>query len=486
MDKSLISEYSTQVMLLNNKGVEFLGKRDLLGAFHHFLAAYTLDNTSVISLQNLSAIYLNTERFSAARLLCLKALELEPDNKFVKFNLATALLGMRLVKESLEVNKNNTSEMETEASFLHNYGLALSLNEQFNEALEMFNKSLELNPNSASVHSDRGLTRLAVKDIQGGLEEYEIRWGSLFRGRTWEYVENNNIPQWKGENLAGKKILIHHEQGFGDTLMLMRFITNLLVQGAKVFIAVPVALVRLVAKVYEHDNVIVFDWESDQGNDPVKELTYPSEVKGADYHCPMLSLMRWLGVEVGTIPDNSYIKYESSTRKTDKSNSKLKIGICWASGDHGIALARRRRIVPLDYFFPLLEIPEVELISLQLGSGRELLEAVSIQGLSPLIKDPMSMVADFLDTANIIKDLDLVISVDSAVVHLAGGMGKPVIMLGPNPRCWRWWGKTTGEPWYKNFKIFQQDQSGDWRNTMIEIVSHVKETYFAKDYSGAK
>src|ERR1019366_7253448 len=168
MDKSLISEYSTQVMLLNNKGVEFLGKRDLLGAFHHFLAAYTLDNTSVISLQNLSAIYLNTERFSAARLLCLKALELEA------------------------VNKNNTSEMETEASFLHNYGLALSLNEQFNEALEMFNKSLELNPNSASVHSDRGLTRLAVKDIQGGLEEYEIRWGSLFRGRTWEYVENNN------------------------------------------------------------------------------------------------------------------------------------------------------------------------------------------------------------------------------------------------------------------------------------------------------
>ncbi len=147
----------------------------------------------------------------------------------------------------------------------------------------------------------------------------------------------------------------------------------------------------------------------------------------------------------------------------------MRVGICWESGDHSPALRRRIRTVPLELFFPISEIPGVRLVSLQKSNAQS---DILRLGAETFIFDPMSQVEDFYDTASIIQSLDLVISVDSAVAHLAGALGKPTLMLGPFTRCWRWWDETTGLPWYRNFEIIQQENPWDWKMPM-QIVKAV-------------
>ena len=447
---------SSRALELNNLGATLHSQGKIGAAYMHWLAALTIEPENNMFLQNTSAALIAMELYEMAAVVSRKAIKIDKNNQHSLSNYGVALLGMRQFKESREIFEKIVNKINNVPGFWHNYGLALYMSGMFWKAAEALKKSLVLQPDMIQVQSDYALSLMATGDLGNGLREYEIRWKTLYKSKIWDL----GIPEWQGETLEGKNILIHHEQGFGDSLMLCRFINDARMLGANVTIAVPEELIRLFEENFSYAKVI--NWESSDIN-----------AEEFDFHSPMLSLMRWLNIK--SIEDvvyfGSYLEAKSTVVNKGAFQTKLKIGLCWASGDHGAALRKRRRKLSLKSFLPLLEIPNVSLISLQKGDESNEIEAIGALGF---IWNPMSRVDDFLGTAEVINDLDLVISVDSAVAHLAGVMGKPVLMLGPAPRCWRWWTKTNGSPWYKNMKIYSQSQIGSWTDAIENVINQVK------------
>jgi ADP-heptose:LPS heptosyltransferase len=175
--------------------------------------------------------------------------------------------------------------------------------------------------------------------------------------------------------------------------------------------------------------------------------------------------MRWSGIkQPKDISSEVYLVAKPEPVMRLPENRK-KVGICWASGNHFKEMNERRRVVPLTLFLPLLSDPSVSVISLQVGAESK---DIINNGLEGIIFDPTMKIENFSQTADLIASLDMVISVDSAVAHLAGAIGKPVLMLSPFSRCWRWWGQETGWPWYSRMRIYPQEQNGSWARPMAK------------------
>lgn len=435
---------------LNAAGAKHHHEGRIDAARLHYLAALFNDPEHQLALQNLGAALVHMEKFEAAASVSRRALMIAPNEPHIKGNLAVALLDLRRYGEAQRLFSEVLKVLPDAAPVWHNYGLALYQTGDLVEALAAFDKSLLLDPENIQVKSDRGLTLLALGRIQQGLETYEVRWKLLTKSRVWKL----DVPEWQGEELRGQRLLVHHEQGFGDSLMLCRFVRHLISKGAIVTYAVPEELVRLMTVSFR-PTVKVVDWESE-----LSPLDF-------DFHTPLMSAMRWLKIER---PDQvAWPRYLRAEPKIEAEalpklpKAKLRVGICWASGDHNPALNRRRRIVPLLQFLPMTELPNVKLISLQKGDDERAIVDIGAEGI---IFDSMARVSDFADTAALISELDVVISVDSAVVHLAAAMGKLTIMLSPFTRCWRWWGGDRGWPWYSDMRILFQSGDGSWNSAM--------------------
>ena len=440
---------------LNAIGAKFFAQGQLEPARLHFLAALSLEPNQASALQNLGATLRNLNHYPASEVVAKRSVAVtEGKNPYCRSNLGVAQLGLKKYSESLTTLQGVLDDLPDSAPSWHNYGLALYMTGQYGAALVAFEKSLSLNYNVQAA-SDRSLTLLALGEIQKGLESYEVRWEILHKNRIWTL----GIPEWQGEALDGRRILLHHEQGFGDSIMLVRFIKALAKYKCQITLAVPEPLRRLFQRNFPFIKVITVEDES------------LDETKSFDYHSPLLSLMRWTGVD--RPKDISAEPYLSAKPEPPMKlpSAKYKIGLCWASGNHSPALMDRRRLVPLTLFLPLLEDGDMSIISLQKGED---VKDIVANGLEGLIFDVSPKLEDFADTANTIAALDLVISVDSAVAHLAGALGKPCLMLSPYTRCWRWWGGAMGWPWYSRMKIFSQSQSGSWSEAAQQVVRQAK------------
>jgi len=438
----------------------------------HYLAALKHDPDHPGALQNLSAALITMDKLEAAASVARRATRAAPNNWFAWGNLAVALLGLRQYEAAIEIFDRVIDKMPKEnmGAPMHNFGLAHHMLMNYDQAMKCYNRSLALIPDLTPAKSDRALCMLAQGRIIEGLKEYEIRWNILAKSRVWEF----GIPEWQGENLSGKRILLHHEQGLGDTLMLCRFIKQIKDLGANVTYAGPGSFNRIITDSFD---VKFLDWNDDE---KIKAESF-------DYHAPMLSLMRWLRLRVGDISSEPYLKARPWEIPL-KLPSEFKVGICWQSGDHGAHMEKRRRKVPMELLIPLSEIPGIKLVSLNKlgdpkpGQTNATRDDIVDFGLEGIIFDCMSRVEDFADTAVLANQLDLIISVDSAVVHLAGAIGKPTVMLSPYTRCWRWWnanneGNWSGEPWYRNMKIIPQSQDGSWDAAIeqtVEYIDHFK------------
>ena len=428
---------------LNSVGAQLFGRGQVEPARLHFLAALSLDPNHALALQNLGAALRQLGHYAASEVVAKRSVVASNGNPYCKSNLGVALFGLRKFDEALRILREATVEMPEAAGSWHNYGLVLYMMGRYEAALVAFDKGLALGQDNAHMQSDRALTLLSLGRIQEGLEAYEVRWDILAKSTVWDLA----VPEWKGEDLTGRHLLVHHEQGFGDSVMLARFISALHERGAIITLAMPGELMSLMQENFPYVKVV----------DLKDEAFYSTMV--FDYHTPLLSAMRWLGIarpkEINAAP---YIKAEPFSALNLPPG--FKVGLCWASGDHGPALMDRRRLVPVVDFLPLLEKPGISLISLQ--KGKEAGDLVK-NGLEGLIFDVSSRLDSFHDTARVIAALDLVISVDSAVVHLAAAMGKPTIMLSPYTRCWRWWGLCSGKPWYNDMTVASQSKDGSWK-----------------------
>jgi Flp pilus assembly protein TadD len=444
---------------LNHMGALLFNKGQLEPARFHFLAALQLDPNHAMALQNLGAVLRNMGHYEAAASVARRSVRLSPENPFCQSNLGVSLLSLKDYDACLATLRRVAKALPDSGPSHHNLGLVLYMLGRFEEALASFDRAKGLQADNPVWESDRALTLLALGRLDEGLAAYEVRWKLLAKSPIWDL----GLPEWQGEPLIGKSILVHHEQGFGDSLMLVRFVDSLVARRkATIVLAVPNELVRL------------FDFSFGGSVEVVPLLSDTLAKRQFDYHTPMLSMMRHLGIaHPDHISSYPYIvpPPDEDEIVTRLPKSALRIGIVWASGNHGMASMDRRRLVAVTKFLPFTELPGVSVISLQKGD-----EAQDIRrfGLEGLIYDASPRLEDFAATAILIEALDLVVTVDSAVAHLAGAMDVPTIMLSPYSRCWRWWNanQASGLPWYDNMVVLSQAQDGSWDNAVADALEH--------------
>ena len=324
-----------------------------------------------------------------------------------------------------------------------NLGAALQERGDFDEAIRCLTEAVALKPDSAEAHTNLATTLLAAGDFAAGWAEYEWRWGtpSMVKGRR-DFTQ----PQWRGEPASGRTLLIHAEQGLGDSLQFCRYAPLAAERGVRVILEVQAPLVRLLGQLPGIERVIA-------RGDPLPPF---------DLHCPLLSLPLAFATRLESIPAApSYLAADPAPL----AGANPKIGLTWAGNPrlHSAALAaidRRRSIAP-ELLAPLVAQPGWDFVSLQKGGPAAPAEFRLI--------DVMAEMTDFADTAALIAGLDLVISVDTAIVHLAAALGKPVWVLNRFDSCWRWLRHRADSPWYPSLRLFTQPKPGDWASVIDAV-----------------
>jgi tetratricopeptide (TPR) repeat protein len=334
-----------------------------------------------------------------------------------------------------------------------NLGVALRDQHRFDEALQQFKKALAIDPNDPGARTNRAQTNLLLGEFEHGWREYEWRWrdGTDSHGFDAATLWNGTQP------LSGKTVLVHHEQGFGDTLQFVRFTDRLSAAGARVVLRVQDALLPLLG-------------------------AYPgvAEVIGAsappprfDYHIPLMSLAFALKVRAPDLAGpQAYLRADPARvaqweglfgSDTASSLRRPRVGLVW-SGSRG-HLNDRNRSMPLAQFDTLLAA-DADFVSLQKDvreDDRDRLVQLVARGV---VRDVAERLASFADTAALIGQLDLVITVDTAVAHLAAALGKPVWIALPFTPDWRWQMERSDSPWYPGVRLFRQSVRGDWSNVV--------------------
>jgi Tfp pilus assembly protein PilF len=432
------------------------------------------------ALHMLGVLAYQTGQNAAAAELIGQAIALHGGNAAYHSNLGLALKDLGRLEEAAEAFRRAIALRPSAAAPHNNLGIVFTALGQCDEALACSAKALELQPDFADAYVNIGHVRrqeqkleaaiaqyrtairlkpdfaeahtslahalLQNGDFAEGWAEYEWRWQtrSMASGRR-DFTQ----PQWRGEAGGGRTLLIHAEQGFGDTLQFCRFACQAVARGFRVILEVQKPLVRLLRG--------------------MRELTVIGRGEALppfDLHAPLLSLPWALGLTLeGLTGPGPYLQpdpaLEAHWRPWLAGLTGLRVGLVWA-GSHRLAHAGidRRRSIPPAALAPLFQVPGAAFVSLQKAGP------AMPPGL-PLL-DLMPQVTDFADTAALIANLDLVITVDTAVAHLAGAIGKPVWLLNRFDRCWRW-RAGRDSPWYPGLRIYPQPAPGDWAAPIAEI-----------------
>jgi tetratricopeptide (TPR) repeat protein len=338
----------------------------------------------------------------------------------------------------------------TAAPSWSNLGMMLKVEGRFAEAIAAHDRAVALNPANHRFRVNRAVALLKMGQWEPAWRDYESR---LLLTDPPSIDTTRLMPSLgPADRLNGLTILALHEDGFGDTLQFLRYLPLLAERGANVVAYVPPPLERVMRMVPGVADVV----------------TDPGCLPPYDWICPMFSLPRVFATTVGTIPPPPLLIPEAALRRhwaKQLPDRGLRVGLVWAGQARpslpGFATLDRRRSAGLAAFAPLFSVSGVAFVSLQAGPASR--EAHSA---GRALVDPMPEVRDFADTAAIIAGLDVVVSVDTSVVHLAGLLAKPVFLLDRYDGCWRWLSGRSDSPWYPRLTIFRQQQPGDWTAPM--------------------
>ena len=336
-----------------------------------------------------------------------------------------------------------------------NLGTLLHDRGAFDESLRCYEQAIRLAPELAEAHVHRAYNRLLHGDFADGWSEYEWR-----RKATHGVAKTREVklPRWDGQPLDGRAILLHAEQGFGDTLQFVRYAAEVKQLGGRITVGCPAELVSLVRSMPDVERV-------------VSEL---DDLSGLDVEAPLPSLPAIFGTTLESIPcDVPYLHVADEPREAWRQRlseaSGLRIGVAWQGRPTN--LRDRLRSFPLAALEPLALLPGVRLFSVQKGAGREQLAAVA--GRWPIV-DLDGELHEFADTAAALVNLDLVVTCDSAVAHLAGALGVPVHVALPIVPEWRWLLERTDSPWYPRMRLWRQSRAGDWSEVFARLAEHVQ------------
>lgn len=371
-----------------------------------------------------------------------------------------------------------------------NLGMVLKVEGQFADAIAAHDLAVALDPRNPRLRVNRAVTLLKAGLWERAWRDYEARLeladaaaidpirlmpslrtgdalepdsfrlkrshSSCLRGRRTSQVE----PPLDDRTLLGLTILALHEDGFGDTLQFLRYLPLLAERGARVVACVPAPLARVMRAVPGVAEVV----------------TDARRLPAHDFVCPMFSLPRIFGTTVRTIPPVPAVAMDPALVRRwvgRLPTGGLLAGLVWAGQARpslpGFGTLDQRRSAGLAAFEPLFDVAGISFVSLQAGPAVRQRRPAGL-----VLVDPMPDVEDFADTAAIIAGLDVVISVDTSVVHLAGLVGKPVFLLDRYDGCWRWLSGRRDSPWYPGLTIFRQEQPGDWSGAMARAAASLQ------------
>jgi tetratricopeptide (TPR) repeat protein len=402
----------------NDLGNVYCARGSLKDAEHAYQSAVICDPQCAEAFNNLGVMAGDRENFEEARAYYEQALRLRP----------------------------------AYADAVYNIGIALAALGKYQKALRRYEHAMVLRPEHKSTRFNIALTRLLLGDYAGAWKEWESRWHSPQLASS---VRNFSQPQWKGESIADKRILLYAEQGIGDTLQFLRYLPMVKARGASIVLEVQKPLVPLL----ERQSMRI---------DAMYIVARGEGLPPFDVYCPLMSLPAIFGTTLANIPQAAgYFPALGHSSREEKTG--LRVGLVWAgSPTHK---RDRARSIALAKLKPLFDVPGVQWFSLQKGAAAEQLvefpERVAIHDLAAGFKD-------YADTATAIAGLDLVITVDTSVAHLAGTMGKPVWILLHEQPDWRWLLKRRDSPWYTSARLFRQASGGDWSSVIAAVVRELQ------------
>jgi tetratricopeptide (TPR) repeat protein len=468
-----------------NLGNTLHEQQQLAAAAEAFRRALECRPNYLKALNNLGNTLLDLNRPAEAAECYQQSLRLNANYAKGYSNLGHALRQLNRLEESVAACRRSLELEPENPEALNNLAAALMDQGTMEAALAAFDRALEVRPDYAEAHMNRAMAWLLAGD-ERGWAEYEWRWQSkAFVPRGFAQ------PRWDGSPPAGRSILVHAEQGLGDTLHFVRYVPALAARGGRVLFECPAALHRLLSSVPGIDRLL-------PAGSPLPEF---------EVHAPLLSLPYLLSKEVGAADRNSgEFRYSDEDRPVaefartppgglgvdilshaasvpylsadpglvERWRHELaqiegfKVGINWQGNpDHP---KDKQRSIPLAEFLPLAAIEGVRLLSLQKGHGIEQLAGLSDPDLIVDLGSRLDVASGaFMDTAAVLLSLDLVITSDTALAHLAGALGVPVWVALPTAPDWRWQLDGDDTPWYPSMRLFRQTEHGDWPGVFRRI-----------------
>lgn len=447
--RQFLKKYPNHAQALQALGLLTLKLGDPFAAESSLQKAITLEPQNASLYVDLGLILEFQSRSAEAETSCLLAISIAPELPEAYNTLGNAQLAQGKLAEAEASYKQAIILNPTYAEAYCNLGNTLQEAGQYQAALDAYQHASTLQPSLIEAQANQAFIHLIRGEFEIGWQQYEWRWRT-----AGQHLTTFDGPLWQGEDLCGKRIFIYVEQGFGDTFQFIRYAQSLYENGATVIVMCRSGERRLLRNcTYIH-----------------QLLTQGESLPDFDYYVPLLSVPKILGTTLETIPakipylqiSNTHTPPEASQKQVQEA-SGFKIGLVWSASL--LRFTDRKRGCPIQLFEGLFAVPELAWFSLYKGDQTGELAPYASQMI-----DLGTQFQDFADTAWAIQQMDLVITVDTAVAHLAGAMGKPTWVLLPHTADWRWLLEREDSPWYPTVRLFRQPNPGNWQ-AVIEAIS---------------
>jgi tetratricopeptide (TPR) repeat protein len=444
------------------RGNRFLADGDLKKAEECYRQSIAAAPDSADGYINLGFVLLEQKQIADAKHSLERAVSINPAAADGHYLLAKISQEQNRPDEAIE-NFNRALKVNPDfAEAHHGLGITLRAQGRLDEALRCFDKALSLRPGFSESRFSKSLLLLLRGDFAEGLELFESRFEVCDEKPILDWMaflsNHPEKPRWRGQDLGGKTLLIWVEGGAGDSMMAMRYLPKLAEKGVgRVLVLSDPSLARLM-----HTLPVVSEITS-----RVDTLSLDS----FDFHCPIMSLPFVFGTRLDTIPNAVpylFVAAETGKKWLERlaGRNGLRVGLVWAGNNkYGKDLLRSLSLRQLG---PVIKTAGVAFVSLQKGDP-----AAELDEMGWPILDWMNECEDFSETAALVVNLDLVISVDTSVAHLAGALGKPVWLLNRFESEWRWQLDREDSPWYPTMRIFRQSALNDWDGVVERVASEL-------------
>ncbi len=404
---------------------------------------------------NAGVVYHTLNRLDKAIACYRRALSLNSNDHMALTNLGTALKDQGKLEEAIACHQRALS-LKPDYYLAHtNLGSVLQDQGKIEDAIVCYQHALSINPDDHLAHFNLSVIHLLKGNLKEGWEGFKYRFlrQDISRYFNPKYL-NLFQPQWDGSAIKGRTILLYAEQGFGDTIQFIRYVPMVLQKCDKIIVTCQEELISLMQRINGIHDVVA----------------HGQKLPDFDFHCPLLNLPSIFNTTLETVPATiTYINTDTQKvlkwrERLQSDSARLKIGLCWAGNP--THKNDRNRSISLSMFSMLGDMENITFYSLQKGKAAEQAKNPP-KGMS--LVDFTDDLNDFSDTAALIENLDLIISVDTAIVHLSGALGKPVWTLLPFMPDWRWLLDRDDTPWYPTMRLFRQSSTRDWSHVIISV-----------------